>query len=313
MLACIAYCGKDYDQAKKLAAWIEELGGVKNHDCLLTVAKGISTNGVLEPLKRAFKSVSVHIPYDDREGWPFGPNHLWKRTVQHISLGTKGSFKREPCAFLWIEPDCVPLKSTWMDDWEAAYLSGKRPFMGGLVTTVEGRQKLTGIAIYPFNVMHYAEGFVKLNDIPFDVMFSKSFSANAQDTKLLHGIYNVGDKPPTFPDSDSLKILNADAVLFHRCKDGTLIDRLRTAGRVSGLNVRENDKSQDGGKNGQSIPSSAPTEGSTPSTAPLTISDQIRLHIEGLEKVIDGKTGRSIMVVNELRKRKLIPQAKKRS
>lgn len=226
MLCIIPFFAGDKPQAIRLAEWIAELGGVKGHDCLLAVHKDTDSAGVIEPLTEAFGRVAEFTISDDmiveREQHAWAANVMWKRTLNHVSA------MNEPQPWLWLEPDAVPLVKTWLDQIDAAYQAGGRPFMHCLVETTRGKSN-SGCGVYPVNVCHFTDRLWELSNVSWDIHLFEEFSKHTYYTPLIQdvGFMLDGKTLPTFEDHESLTLLRPAAVLFHRCKDGTLMDRLR--------------------------------------------------------------------------------------
>src|SRR5688572_5937982 len=78
-------------------------------------------------------------------------------------------------------------------------------------------------------VRNYTDRLWELSDTSWDVLLYPDFAPHTAYTNLIQDIgFLPGTKElPTFTDAASLSVLSPNAVLFHRCKDGSLIDRLR--------------------------------------------------------------------------------------
>jgi hypothetical protein len=81
-------------------------------------------------------------------------------------------------------------------------------------------------------VRDYTIRLWELSNIPWDVFLAEEFTPFTHHTALIHDkFYRVWEDPnsgpPIFPDAASLSIIEPGAVLFHRNKDGSLMDRLR--------------------------------------------------------------------------------------
>lgn len=228
MRVVLAYCDKDKHIAIRLAEWIRDLGGVKNHDCLLTVARSTTSQGVIEILREAFNSVTEFTPYDDSTAYPDGASLLWKRTAEMIAE------EKSPQPWFWIEPDAVPLRSTWVDEIEAEYLAAKKPFLADLVVTPTSTHN-SGLGVYPGRVVeftgrHSGRLLFMLENHSWDVYFSPDFLPYTHHTDLIQDVFWQHYKPdiaPEFPDQASLSYLDPKACIFHRQKSGSLLARLR--------------------------------------------------------------------------------------
>lgn len=226
MLVVIPFCARDKALAVRLAEWIAELGGAGKHDCLLAVHKDTDSAGVIEPLTGAFGRIAEFAITDEmiveREQHTYAANLMWKRTVNHIAD------MNESQPFLWLEVDAVLTKASSLDEISAAYAACGKPFLHDLVKTPRGKSN-SGCGVYPSKVRDYTSRLWELSDISWDILLYDDFAPHTAYTPLIQdiGFLSDGKTLPTFPDASSLSIIQPDAVLFHRCKDGTLIDRLR--------------------------------------------------------------------------------------
>lgn len=305
MLVLYPFCAKEKEAATRLAEWIVELGGVSAHDCLLAVHADTDSAGVIEPLRTVFKRVAEFSITDkmstDRSMYVFCANMMWKRSVKHVAA------MNEPMPWLWIEMDAVPLPTpgapSWLDQIAAEYAKAGKPFMHHLTMTQTGSHN-SGLGVYPARVSKYTNRLWELANSPWDVFLSPDFMPHTHHTELIHEIfYEEGwdGPPPTFLNAKSLLRIKPGAVLFHRCKNDSLIQRLRESrGGVSPTRPVHR---------GEIIGSSPipATNGSAPK-----IIDRIREHIGALTAIVEEKPRRGLVVLTELRKAKLVPQARSR-
>lgn len=228
MLTALHFCAKDRHLAFGLLQWIQELGGAKNHELLLVTGVHTASMGMHAELELLAHEVFGKAEFritdtQDEGGWPSSANNAWRDTIifSRMKIGKP---------FLWLEPDCTPLTSDWLDRIDAEYNAAGKPFLGAEVTVPQHR--MSGIGIYPPDFVRYTSRLHMLQrNVPFDQYFAQDIVPNANFTPLIQNVWNVEfGKPetiPTFPDQESLKLLDPKAVLFHRCKDLSLIQRLR--------------------------------------------------------------------------------------
>lgn len=237
LLIALAYCQKDVALAKSLLTWMGELGGpYPGHSILLA-----ADNAVGMPLKTELhakakdlfghvETMMVDVPAN-QQGWPKGANRMFHQTSRQI----KECF-RQP--FLWLEPDCVPLKPTWIIELEAEYGNSPKRLMGCFVQSKQpGMPKiyLPGCSIYP-NDVH--DLLAKSCEKPgaWDIESASLTIPRAVNTPLIQDFFGQIDMPATFvlnktesspKNALPLSFIRPQAVLFHRNKDGTLINLLR--------------------------------------------------------------------------------------
>ena len=203
--------------------------------------------------KLTFKTVSaIKEPYAIKlsktgdSPWPVGANWGFYTCALYISMTTTSPF-------LWLEPDTCPLKSGWLDEIEAEYLTCQKPFLGPVITTQNKSfvpRYLNGTSVYPANALKYFHSsmvdFLKGAGNAFDIAASSNTVPNAHFTNLIqHGYtddmginrWGTHPNPPLVfksvkeaGDPDHVvtpKVIRPETVLFHPCKNGSLIELLR--------------------------------------------------------------------------------------
>jgi len=235
MLVVFPVCTKDFDLARSQLRWLVELGGHGAHQALILASANLDdakARELYQLVKNAgFGTTHVIRQRDqdaDRRGWPAGPNDMFKTAVEWV----RGNAR---CPWFWCEPDAVPQSKGWVDALDAGYKQGGKPYMGTLGPETGGAGRhLTGTAVYPPDVLAYNRNSVRANLRPilqpFDTVDPHLTLAVAHLTNLIQHVWSdtPPDGPPwTFPTKASLHRICPEAVVFHRCKDGTLIERLR--------------------------------------------------------------------------------------
>ncbi len=251
MQVVLNFCHHDRDRALALLQWMGELGGCRGHDLLLSFNQHSARMGLHDALvleaQKHFDKVDVFTPYDeDERGWPMSPNHAWR----HVVFWVREKIQKP---WLWLEGDVVPIPlpdgRIWINEIAAEYdLATKagKYFLGDDVNVPGSRRHCSGIAVYPAKVAAFTRRLAHVDREAFDMFFANEFLPHVQFTRLIQHLHHDPAHPethaegPTFPDAASLAMIRPEAVLWHRCKDGSLIDRLREKKNgvcVSGLNV----------------------------------------------------------------------------
>lgn len=225
MMVALGFCHKDYIAAEKMFRWMVELDGQqKNHTLVLVAAAGMDKkqlNLVKSAAESAFHKVFTIMPVKpDERGWPVSSNHLFLTGYKFIQ-------RMGGSPWLWIEADCVPIKPLWLDALWGEYQSFGKPFMGCIYEAPWPH--LTGCAIYPAMIENYNPRVLKPDMMAWDMVDTDRTIPHVHHTGQYQHVwgnfkYNIA---PTFPSQASMRLLKPEAVLFHRCKDGSLIDRLR--------------------------------------------------------------------------------------
>ena len=228
MLIALATYPGDFDRAMELADWLVEVPcEYANHAALIIASLEMDQSSTLQLAEKfkvaGFKHVvTIRAREEEPGGWPMAPNAMWRLAAGYVKDHAR-------CPWLWLEPDCVPIRPGWLDQINAQYLSAKKAFMG-TAYPIPFRH-LNGTAVYPYHIhrfnplMFNAEFFGR----PFDTVRPDLTLRDAHITNLIHRSLEdpTLNIPHTFPDLSSLNKIPVECVLFHGCKDGSLIARLR--------------------------------------------------------------------------------------
>ena len=236
----VPFCRKDRKQAIDLLNWCRELDGKQANTCLLVADCGKIDDKdykywsseiyeVHQAARESFATVkTITTPYKlDDESWPIGPNWLFKTACDEISRGKYGSW-------LWLEPDCVPMKRGWLEAIQTEYAQVGKPFMGTRVQQNNKTVNMGGCGIYPEKA---SDTYKNMNmSIPWDVQCVEDVVPFCHFSKLFWFFWGTHKLSPTFirrqpvskPENAMLlSSIPEGTALFHRNKDGTLIDLLR--------------------------------------------------------------------------------------
>lgn len=239
LLVTIPYCTKDIQLAKKLADWMFELQPYyPGFSCLLVADHEVSQTDKLDlqnRLKRCFANVEtmvVRVPAE-RQKWPDGPNVMFSSAARQIEEAYR-------MPWLWLEPDAVPLREGWLAEIGLEYLAQPKRCMGSMVAAENQPEMppvhLSGVSVYPPDLWSGISNLIKNATKPFDILLAPYLVPRSSDTNRMQHFWGLPDAAPTFKDpvtpidpknTLSPQIVKPTAVLFHRCKDGSLIDILR--------------------------------------------------------------------------------------
>lgn len=210
--------------------WIRSLGGCKEHLALLVADADVDYDIVLKArvlASESFTGVWVIATENPVQGWIPGSCALFK-------LAAKWAYDHQQ-PWLWLEPDAIPLIPHWLDKIEDSYRQGEKPFMGTFITHQQQglpSPYMEGVAVYPANAIELMGD--TWGDRSWTFACAKSVVPKALDTPLIHHIWGIKDIAPTFavkPVAHTrvfcLDQIRKQAVIFHRCKDGSLTRLLR--------------------------------------------------------------------------------------
>lgn len=223
MLTVCPYHPGDADQALRMFRWIFEFEGRQMpHDLLLIADSRCSpftANAIHAAAAESFRSVTTLAFVDHFHKWPDAPNAVFAFAARHIMAN-----QRVP--WLFLEPDCCPLKAGWLDAIEAEYKAAGKPFLGARVEVNDVPLHMSGNGVYPVDAFtHYGLALIA-GDVAWDVAAASQIVPQAHFTKLI--LHNW--KHPPFSNQsevDNLLASNPETVLFHSDKSGSLIELLR--------------------------------------------------------------------------------------
>lgn len=237
MIVVLPFCAADTAAAGRLLEWIRDLGGAKTFRVLLVADAGVHWGHAVELAQLAeqvFAKVNLITNGESVIDWIKGPASLFYEAARWIETSN-------PQPWLWLETDCVPLRANWLDLIEAEYRQQKKPFMGVVYEKSPTdspslpQVNFSGVAVYPGDAWTRLQQF-KDSPLNFDIAFNPAVVPEAAHTGLIQHFWGQPNLPPTFAEwktpaspinTFQLSNLQAGAVLFHRNKDGTLIELLR--------------------------------------------------------------------------------------
>lgn len=236
MLVAFPFFEGDVDRMVELLEWIHDLGGCAAHDALLVADAGVEWKRCLEVKKlaaRSFKTVTLISNEESVIGWIEGPKSLFLKACEYV--------RDHPQPFLQMETDAIPLVPCWLDKIAAAYSESAGLYMGCVYDCDQPnlpKKILSGIGIYPFHTLELAGKELEKPGVNWDIATTLAMAGNdeGQHTDLIYHLWGEKDNPPTFVETKTnfrckqpflLKDIPSEAVIWHRNKDGTLIDLLR--------------------------------------------------------------------------------------
>jgi hypothetical protein len=243
-----AYHNGDAELALLSAKAITSMGINMRHKATVCAINDTAfLHEITEELKKSFQEVGRIIAQDGYNGWPLGPNQMFSDAAAQCYA------VNEPWMF-W-EPDCVPMKTGWVDDLETEFR--KEPailghkYEGGVATNGKNiYNMIVGSAIYPPNFLDFCPSARSLDTYnmayrnaenypePWDVRCRWNFMAIGRDCSLLRTYWKSVNyqwkdgkivffaenseaeaiQEVTCPD----RFISSQAVVIHGCKDGSL-------------------------------------------------------------------------------------------
>ena len=236
ILVCIPYHTGDVTQARTLLNWISKISPKLGPHCCLLAADSLVPHETKLELGNLAKSIFysaetaiINVPADIT-GWPKATNAMFRITSKHI----QECFK---LPFFWMEPDCIPTRPSWLDELAVEYSRCPKRIMGSMIQSRQPPMPpvhLAGCAVYPADIGTSMAPFTE-TDMAFDIANCSLVVPRAMNTALIHHVWGEPGLPPTFKDAKvagdpvntcTFDFVREGAAVFHRCKDGTLIDLL---------------------------------------------------------------------------------------
>lgn len=224
MLVVIPFHEGDKWLAQRNIEWALKLdGGKVDFDCLLAYDTETDPADVRAAAATYFRNVH-ELKTDALPGdrtWPRGANDLWQKTAVFL-YGFKWSNGSQQ--WLYWEPDATPVQKGWLTTLENEGIRGGKPFCGAIFP---GRTAnyMAGVGIYPRDVCHYSSDAFLVRSTPFDIALGVGAIKHVHAANhLIHHTQTVGGD--SFSDTDWKEVIHPGVVLFHKCKDGSLIDAI---------------------------------------------------------------------------------------
>lgn len=255
---------RDITLATALSELLVLQGGLgAHHGVLLTAPNVTSRDGeIASNLQRAFGKFT-RVPLEGGITEVGGPQHPFQPHVYAANQMFQSAVRYlantdNQEEWYWFEADNVPLKERWADELSRDYLTSialKRPFMGkvlplaiyenkeGVVTIKEDAAQpyMMGSGIYPARFDRYSQLWKSAKSIPWDVSCQWEIVPKVTDTpKLLH---NHSTKEYKKLDSNTFSCnlvampsrsktevtIPDEALVFHGCKDTSLVDIVKSS------------------------------------------------------------------------------------
>jgi len=231
LVVVLPVCPKDAALLLKCLEWMVQLDGQNQFDCLLSYDPSLGDawlDRLRTAARRAFRNVlEFTYPRPVRETWPDACNVAFRASAQHVQAALHRPW-------LWFEADCVPLKPSWLSTLALEYANCGQPVMGPVIPE---RGHMNGTAIYPADFANLSPRAMSAVEVAWDTSMTADLVGKVHDCSrsFCHrwGIFNGALHPWEGPAPHFASLLAVDqwiphdAVLFHRCKDGSLIDQLR--------------------------------------------------------------------------------------
>lgn len=239
MLVVIPVSSHDADLIEPFSRAVCFFGLYKKHELLIVSRPSDHAFAKLlfSKIKSQFKNSKIYVFKENGKlGWPFGPNHYWKSTIEYL-IESKNKLP-----WYWMELDCTPIEELWLDKISTEYKDCKSPFLGMMgnfrgIKKTKKNQYFLGCGVYPADIDFYFKSWRLLDEFnkePFDVYCSKSFLKNVYRSKLMQNCFrtlefrctNKGIMGVSRNPYESIcfngSVVEKNIVIVHGCIDGSL-------------------------------------------------------------------------------------------
>lgn len=231
MIVALPFCEKDEWLALKNLEWVRSLDGGSPLACLVCHDDRTEPGRVIAATKEYFAEVRAcrYSAWTGEFKSPQPQNHAWQETARWIAhFAAKDAFYRD--SWFWWEADACPLRKGWLNAIADEHERGNKPFSGHVVA---GFGYMAAPGVYPANVVAYTQNALFCRGTRFDQAAGNDIRGKIHP--INHLIENIRDRdgaPPSFSTVESVRSMK-DLAVFHRCKDGSIIDLLSTGKRQS--------------------------------------------------------------------------------
>lgn len=214
----------DYEsQAIPMLKWLAEITPPSQfRNFLFVIPKHLGDRPERE-IRELLKGWELYFtnPWNDPSGWPQGPNAMFDFAARWIH--EHPTFCEQ--AWLWLEPDSIPLKAYWIEQIEKEYFLGGKLFMGSKIPLAQSPVGaiMNGVAVYPKELAKWAPKYFNNINVAFDVNGSEQAVPFMHDCKAIQSVW----RPERITMEYFETRIDKEAALFHQCKDGSLIECLR--------------------------------------------------------------------------------------
>jgi hypothetical protein len=269
---------RDLKLAESLSELLLEQGGLgAHHGVLLTAPNCTALDGTIASnLQKAFGTFTrlaleggiteVGAPANPFQPYVYAANQMFQTAVRWLASTNNQD------EFYWFEADNVPLRKGWADEFSKDYMMSvamKRPFLGkvlplaifnnnnGEITIKDDPEQpyMMGSGIYPARVDQFSQLWKLAKSLPWDTTMQWEVVPRCTPTdKIIHNHstkdYKVADGQltcsfATEPSrSTKTPIIPKEALVFHGCKDDSLIKIISSGALDKKAKVGEGDKTK---------------------------------------------------------------------
>lgn len=215
ILVVIPFHAGNAPVAERLCDWIFELAGREQRGHVLLVCDAAChaemRTKILVAAEVAFQTATLAVLTPTEA---LSPTGLSNKLFQFAAAQVAAHYR---CAWLWLEPESVPLHPDWQEDLAQLYASQPKRYLGNHLKLGDGLA-LHRIAVYSVGALNDYTRFCD-GQQPFWMAAIKMVASSTR-TKLI--------QPGTFDPEKGLEQVRPESLIFHADPSGALIEMLRT-------------------------------------------------------------------------------------
>ncbi len=234
LVVVLPVCRPDFHLGIKFIRWVIALRRVEYHsyDLIALAAASLLPEEVNQlriecSLTNNFRVIQQPVLHEYPElGYAAAANYLFREALEIVEQEFPGS------PMLWSEADCVPTRPSWFSEIASEYAACGKPFLGAF-HGVGPIPHMSGNAVYPADWRTKAPSLAALpGPNPGQGWDSACARETVPQMAVAKTIQQAWITPP-FSEYNTDRIVKKETALFHRTKDGTLIDVLAKRLRIS--------------------------------------------------------------------------------
>lgn len=235
LLVVIPYCANDAVQAERLCDHVYRLNGkMPVGNVLLVVNPDVHQEMRMKvriAAELAYETVEETVAPKVAETYLADKFRQMNNLFRHAAMMVMHQFR---WPWIWLEPDCVPVKKDWINQLAEAYDSQPRKYLGLIASQPGGQKFMARCGVY-FTGASFELDKLCQGDAPFPLITSVEVVRRATGTNLIqyHSISTITD----------LDGISSEAVVVHGDKLGIYAEKLwRESTRTTRRQVREQEK-----------------------------------------------------------------------
>ncbi len=201
--------------------------------CFILRENTLDVTALAETCKRLFDHVGdiSILPWAGDQRRPVPQNYMWQSAARWVEAqGWSKAPRPNFDHWFWWEPDAVPLSKGWLERLADAHADGKRAISAAVAHQPSMGHYPAGVAIWPPNPSSVCPNAMMARANCFDIASQQL--DHVLDRDYVHDISALICHTPDVPNThftsreDAARLIPESAVLFHKCKDLSLVDVL---------------------------------------------------------------------------------------